>query len=206
MVEERAAEDLESLVARASAGDPLAFAEIYERYVDQVYRFAALRVGSRELAEDITSETFLRALKAIGTFTWRGTDIGAWLLAIARNIVLDHYKSARTRLEVSQEPGSLLEPRTGEDTEISALKDLEGAALWRALSRLRHEHQEVLLLRFVHEIPLAQVARVLGRTEGAVKALQLRALRALRKALREEEAGRSAPEGGAPSFSRKERG
>ena len=87
------------LVTRAQAGDGEAFGQLYDRYVDTVYRFIYFRVNDRALAEDFTSETFLRALRRIGTISYQGRDIGAWFVTIARNIVLDHMKSARHRLE-----------------------------------------------------------------------------------------------------------
>ncbi|MGH3744552.1 MAG: sigma-70 family RNA polymerase sigma factor, partial [Mycobacteriales bacterium] len=89
------------LVARAQAGDAEAFGEIYDRYVDLIYRYIYYRVGSKQLAEDLTSETFLRALRRIGSFTWQGRDVGAWFVTIARNLVTDHYKSSRYRLEIT---------------------------------------------------------------------------------------------------------
>ena len=90
-----------ALVERAQAGDAEAFGLIYDRYVDTVFRFIYFRVGNRPLAEDLTSDTFLRALKRIGSFTWQGRDLGAWLVTIARNLVADHFKSGRYRLEVT---------------------------------------------------------------------------------------------------------
>ena len=90
-----------ALVERAQAGESEAFGLIYDRYVDTVFRFVYFRVGNRQLAEDLTSDTFLRALKRIGSFTWQGRDLGAWLVTIARNLVADHFKSGRYRLEVT---------------------------------------------------------------------------------------------------------
>ena len=97
------------LVARAQGGDGEAFGMLYDRYVDSVFRFIYYRVNDRALAEDFTSETFVRALRRISTITYQGRDIGAWFMTIARNIVLDHMKSARHRLEST----------TGETIELS---------------------------------------------------------------------------------------
>ena len=85
----------------AQDGDGEAFGQLYDRYVDTVYRFIYYRVNDRALAEDFTSETFLRALRRISTISYQGRDIGAWFVTIARNIVLDHMKSARHRLEIT---------------------------------------------------------------------------------------------------------
>src|SRR5580765_2318173 len=89
------------LVERAQQGDGEAFGQLYDRYFDTVYRFIYFRVNDRTLAEDFTSETFLRALRRISTISYQGRDIGAWFITIARNIVLDHVKSARNRLEIT---------------------------------------------------------------------------------------------------------
>ncbi len=89
------------LVSLAQEGDGEAFGQLYDRYVDTVFRFIYFRVNDRGLAEDFTSETFLRALRRIGTISYQGRDIGAWFITIARNIVLDHLKSARHRLEIT---------------------------------------------------------------------------------------------------------
>src|SRR5690606_2206251 len=94
-------DELRTLVLRAKTGDAEAFGTLYDRYLDLVYRYVYFRVGSHPLAEDLTSETFLRALRRIADFTWQGRDFGAWLVTIARNLVADHFKSGRYRLEVS---------------------------------------------------------------------------------------------------------
>src|SRR6478609_5654109 len=100
-VREDASDDLRRLVLRAKTGDADAFGTLYDRYLDLVYRYIYFRVGSHPLAEDLTSETFLRALRRIADFTWQGRDFGAWLVTIARNLITDHFKSGRYRLEVS---------------------------------------------------------------------------------------------------------
>src|SRR5882672_12455379 len=89
------------LVHSAQRGDTTAFARLYDRYVDVVFRYVLFRVGDRELAEDVTSETFLRALRRITSVSYQGRDVGAWFVTIARNLVLDHVKSSRFRLEVA---------------------------------------------------------------------------------------------------------
>ena len=97
-------------VDRAQQGDWAAFGRLYDHYSDTVYRYIYYRVGSKATAKDLTSETFLRALRRIGTFTWQGRDFAAWLVTIARNIVADHFKSARFRLEVTTDGGAELLP------------------------------------------------------------------------------------------------
>jgi RNA polymerase sigma-70 factor (ECF subfamily) len=176
------------LVERAQAGDAEAFGQIYDRYLDTVFRFIYFRVGNRQLAEDLTSDTFLRALKRIGSFTWQGRDPGAWLVTIARNLVADHFKSGRYRLEVTT--GDVLdadrEDRGPEGSPESAVVDhITNVALLTAVKQLNPEQQECIVLRFLHGFSVAETAQAMGKNEGAIKALQYRAVRALARLLPE---------------------
>lgn len=177
------------LVALAQQGDGEAFGEVYDAYVDSVYRYLYYRVGSHALAEDLTSETFLRALRRIDSFSWQGKDIGAWFTTIARNLVADHVKSSRFKLEVST--ADMLDADRGDDgIEAEVLGRLQSAALLDAVRRLKPEQQECVVLRFLQGLSVAETAEVLGRSEGAVKQLQLRAVRALAKLLPDSERAR----------------
>lgn len=183
-----AAHEAWGLVERAQKGDAAAFGLIYDRYVDNVFRFIYFRVGNRPLAEDLTSETFLRALKRIGTFTWQGRDLGAWLVTIARNLVTDHFKSGRYRLEVTT--GDVLdadrEDRGVEGSPESAVIDhITNVVLLTAVKQLNPEQQECIVLRFLLGFSVAETARAMRKNEGAIKALQYRAVRALARLLPE---------------------
>ncbi|WP_246612718.1 ECF subfamily RNA polymerase sigma factor, BldN family [Paractinoplanes bogorensis] len=175
-----------ALVERAQAGEAEAFGLIYDRYVDTVFRFVYFRVGNRQLAEDLTSDTFLRALKRIGSFTWQGRDLGAWLVTIARNLVADHFKSGRYRLEVTT--GDVLdadrEARGPEGSpEASVVDHITNVALLTAVKQLNPEQQECIVLRFLQGFSVAETAQTMGKNEGAIKALQYRAVRALARLL-----------------------
>ena len=174
------------LVALAQQGDGEAFGQVYDAYVDSVYRYLYYRVGSHALAEDLTSETFLRALRRIDSFTWQGKDIGAWFTTIARNLVADHVKSSRFKLEVTT-ADMLDADRADEGIEDEVLGRLQSAALLDAVRKLKPEQQECVVLRFLQGLTVAETAEVLGRSDGAVKQLQLRAVRALAKLLPESE-------------------
>jgi RNA polymerase sigma-70 factor (ECF subfamily) len=183
-----AAAEVWGLVERAQAGESEAFGLIYDRYVDTVFRFVYFRVGNRQLAEDLTSDTFLRALKRIGSFTWQGRDLGAWLVTIARNLVADHFKSGRYRLEVTT--GDVLdadrEDRGPEGSPESAVVDhITNVALLTAVKQLNPEQQECIVLRFLQGFSVAETAQTMGKNEGAIKALQYRAVRALARLLPE---------------------
>jgi RNA polymerase sigma-70 factor (ECF subfamily) len=175
------------LVDRAKAGDTDAFAQLYDRYLDTIYRYVYYRVGSRQLAEDLTSETFLRALRSMGTFTWQGRDFGAWLVTIARNLVADHFKSSRFRLEITIADMVSTESSTesAESPEGVVLRSLTNAALLAAVKRLIPQQQECLVLRFLQGLSVAETAKVMGKNEGAIKTLQYRAVRTLAQLLPE---------------------
>ncbi|GAA1648359.1 ECF subfamily RNA polymerase sigma factor, BldN family [Catellatospora bangladeshensis] len=183
-----AAHEVWTLVERAQQGDAEAFGLIYDRYVDTVFRFIYFRVGNRPLAEDLTSDTFLRALKRISSFTWQGRDLGAWLVTIARNLVADHFKSGRYRLEVTT--GDVLdadrEDRGPEGSPETAVVDhITNVALLTAVKQLNPEQQECIVLRFLQGFSVAETAQAMGKNEGAIKALQYRAVRALARLLPE---------------------
>jgi len=173
---------LTALVDLARQGDAEAFGALYDHHSPAVYRFVYYRVGSRDLAEDLTSETFFRALRSIGNFRWQGRNFGAWLTTIARNLIADHYKSSRTRLEITTDDFTGHERATS-TPEDEVLQEVTTQLLRAALTRLPADQQECLVLRFLNGNSIQQVAEALGRSEGAVKQLQLRAVRNLAKQL-----------------------
>lgn len=173
-----------ALVELARGGDTEAFGLLYDHYHTSVYRFLYYRVGSVALAEDLTSETFFRALRSMSSFRWQGKDFGAWLMTIARNLTTDHYKAGRTRLEMATEDMSPHDSAT-EGPENAVLATLTNEALLEALKKLPNEQQECLIMRFLQGLSIAETAQVLGRSEGAVKQLQLRGVRNLAKLMPE---------------------
>jgi len=170
------------LVRAAQEGDRSAFALLYDKYVDVVFRYVLFRVGDRELAEDVTSETFLRALRRITSVTYQGRDVGAWFVTIARNLVLDHVKSSRFRLEVTtaevDESG-----RVEAGPEQQVLAGATRTALLECVRQLGDDQRECIVLRFLQGLSVAETAVVMERNEGAVKALQHRAVRRLAQLL-----------------------
>ena len=177
-----------ALVERAQAGDAEAFGELYDRYVDLVYRYIYYRVGTSQLAEDLTSETFLRALRRISSFTWQGRDVGAWFTTIARNLVADHYKSGRYRLEMTHEDVTLVGEASNmvEDSpENAVLESMQNKVLLEAVKQLNAEQQECIVLRFLQGLSVAETAQAMGKNDGAIKALQYRAIRSLGRLLPE---------------------
>lgn len=174
------------LVHAAQKGDTDAFGELYDRYVDTVHRYVLFRTGDRELANDITSETFLRALRRIGSVSYQGRDVGAWFVTIARNIVLDHVKSSRYKLEVvtDEVAESPLAARAAEDgPEQRALAGATRNALLQCIAALGDDQRECIVLRFIQGLSLSETAEIMHRNEGAIKALQHRAVRRLAQLL-----------------------
>ena len=182
--DEAEASRLIGLVELARGGDTEAFGMLYDHYHASIYRFIYYRVGTVAVAEDLTAETFFRALRSMGTFRWQGKDFGAWLTTIARNLTADHYKAGRTRLEYATEDMSAHDATT-DGPEATVLEALTNEVLLEALHQLPAEQQECLILRFLHGCSIAETAGRLERSEGAVKQLQLRAIRNLAKLLPE---------------------
>jgi RNA polymerase sigma-70 factor (ECF subfamily) len=173
-------QDEESLVRRAQQRDPAALTQLYEENFDKIYRYIVLKIGDRTEAEDMTQQVFLNALKSISSFRWKGMPFSAWLFRIAHNQVVDYYrkksKHATVPLEESLAAGD-------SDPSQAAERKVEIEQLALATKGLTKAQQEVISLRFAGELSIAEVARVMGRSEGAVKALQHSAIGALRRAL-----------------------
>ena len=170
--------DVWALVARAQEGDAEAFGELYDHYVTMVHRYVYHRVGDRETAEDVTSETFVRALRRIDSLSFQGRDVGAWLVTIARNIVLDHVKSSRYRLEVATADMRDAD-RATDGPEDAVVQHLANRELLACVQQLGSEQQECIVLRFIHGLSVSETAEIMGKKDGAIKALQHRAVRRL---------------------------
>jgi RNA polymerase sigma-70 factor, ECF subfamily len=174
-----AAADVRRLVERAQRGDRSALEELYLLHFDRIYSYLHLSVGNRHDAEDLTTQTFLRMLEAIGRFRWQSAPFSAWLFRIAHNLAMDHFRAGR-RVQVEED---VPEPLGAEESsaEEQALDSLGQAGMLELIQRLSAEQRQVLTLKFLFGFANADVARILGKTEGAVKSLQHRALASLQK-------------------------
>jgi RNA polymerase sigma-70 factor (ECF subfamily) len=178
-----------ALVHAAQQGDRAAFGELYNRYVDVVFRYVLFRVGGdRAMAEDVTSETFLRALRRIETVSYQGRDVGAWFVTIARNLVLDHVKSSRYRMEMTTD--DIVEPpladAMGGGPEQEVMTAVTNKELMSCVDKLNADQRECIVLRFMQGLSVAETAQIMQRNEGAIKALQHRAVRRLAQLLPED--------------------
>ena len=172
-------ENVRRLVDRAQAGDREALEELYLLHFDRIYSYLHVSVGNRHDAEDLTTQTFLRMLESIKRFRWQSAPFSAWLFRIAHNLAMDHFRAARRwqpEEEVPEVPGES-EP----SAEAQALQSIGRQSLLELIEDLSQEQQQVLTLKFVFNFANADVATILGKTEGAVKSLQHRALVSLQK-------------------------
>ncbi len=181
-------EEMVSLIQRAQAYDAAAFDRLYEVYAHAIFRYLYHRLNDREVAEDLTGEAFLRLMENIGNFRIGPRDqkaiFSGWFYRIAHNLMIDHLRRQAKHTEMAADT-----PETGDEHPIQMMeRSLTQSRLQSALSQLTQDQQDVVILRFFEEMSNAEVAKVLGRTEGAVKALQHRALAALYRALSGEAA------------------
>ena len=172
-------EHVRELVARGQQGDRAALEELYLIHFDRIYSYLHVSVGNRHDAEDLTTQTFLKMLEKIGSFKWQSAPFSAWLFRIAHNLAMDHFR-ARRRWQPEEEvpePVGDAEP----SAELTAMQTIGRESMLKLIERLSPEQQQVLTLKFVFNLPNAEVAAILDKTEGAIKSLQHRALVSLQK-------------------------
>ena len=172
-------EYVRELVERGQQGDREALEELYLIHFDRIYSYLHVSVGNRHDAEDLTTQTFLKMLEKIGSFKWRSAPFSAWLFRIAHNLAMDHFRARRRwqpEEEVPEPPGEE-EP----SAELLAMRTIGRESMLQLIENLSPEQQQVLTLKFVFNLPNAEVAAILDKTEGAVKSLQHRALASLQK-------------------------
>jgi len=164
-------ENVRKLVDRAQKGDRAALEELYLIHFDRIYSYLHVSVGNKHDAEDLTTQTFLKMLESIGRFRWQSAPFSAWLFRIAHNLAMDHFRSRRRWQPEAEVP----EPLDSEEpsAELEAMLEL--------IEKLSPEQQQVLTLKFVFNFPNGDVAKILDKTEGAIKSLQHRALASLQK-------------------------
>lgn len=174
--------DEHQLVA-AARSDPQAFALLYRRYVLPLYHYLYHRVGNPQDAEDLTASTFDKALAGLGRYREQGS-FPAWLFSIARHTLGDYQRRRRPLVDVASVAALLADPEASPEAEL--LQAEEAFLLHRLIEHLPADQQEAVMLRYFSGLPIADIAAVLGRSEGAVRALLHRALTALRAAYRQE--------------------
>jgi RNA polymerase sigma-70 factor, ECF subfamily len=178
-------EHVRKLVERAQAGERDALEELYLIHFDRIYSYLHMSVGNRHDAEDLTTQTFLKMLESIGRFRWQSAPFSAWLFRIAHNLAMDHFRARRRwqpEEDVPEPPGSE-EP----SAELEAMQSIGRQSMLELIEKLSPEQQQVLTLKFVFNFPNADVAKILDKTEGAIKSLQHRALASLQKQIQQKD-------------------
>src|SRR4051812_24989908 len=172
-------DEVRKLVERAQAGDRDALEDLYLLHFDRIYSYLHMSVGNRHDAEDLTTQTFLKMLESISRFRWQSAPFSAWLFRIAHNLAMDHFRAARRWQPEEEVP----EPPASEETsaEEQAMHSIGRKSMLQLIETLSQEQQQVLTLKFVFNFSNAEAATILGKTEGAVKSLQHRALASLQK-------------------------
>jgi RNA polymerase sigma-70 factor, ECF subfamily len=169
------------LVGLAKEGDRRALEKLYLLHFDRIYSYLHLSVGNRHDAEDLTNQTFIKMLESIDRFIWRQAPFSAWLFRIAHNLAMDHFRAGR-RWQPEEDP-----PESPDAVEASAedvaMHTIGRQSMLGMIQNLSHDQQQVLTLKFVFNFSNGEVATILGKTEGAIKSLQHRALATLQRQL-----------------------
>jgi len=173
-------QDERALVRRAQEHEQDAFAELYERYFDKIYRYCLMKTGDKAEAEDMAQQVFLKAAKSISSFRWRNVPFSAWLYRIAHNQLVDYLRKKSRQQSVPLDEAVAVSDSNPQKT--AELK-MDIRQMIKATGRLTEAQREVISLRFAGELPIARVAEIMGRSQGAVKALQHSAIVALRKTM-----------------------
>ncbi|GAP64404.1 RNA polymerase sigma-70 factor, ECF subfamily [Ardenticatena maritima] len=180
-------EQLVALLQRAQKeGDPEAFGELYRRYANRIYRYLLSKTGNVALAEDLTSQVFVRLIERIGQYTIAPRDniaiFSAWLYRIAHHLMIDEIRKQQRQANINANDLQHLDtPQPSIAAEVE--RKLENEHLLKRLNALSEEQRQVILLRFIEQYSIAETARIMGKTEGAVKVLQYRAIKNLRTLL-----------------------
>jgi len=176
-------DQVRKLVERAQQGDRAALEELYLIHFDRIYSYLHMSVGNRHDAEDLTTQTFLKMLESIGKFRWQSAPFSAWLFRIAHNLAMDHFRARRRWQPEEEVPEPLGEEEPS--AELQAMHSIGRQSMLALIEDLSSEQQQVLTLKFVFNFQNADVATILGKTDGAIKSLQHRALVSLQKQIQE---------------------
>lgn len=161
--------------------DSDAFGELYDLFVERVYRYLYFRTGSHPEAEDLTEQVFLKAWEAIGRYRWQGRPFLAWLYRLAHNAHIDHVRSQKPTTSLNNDDHPVELPSSAAAVELS--RALDADLLARALGELTPDQQQVIVMKFLEGLDNEQIAQNLAKREGAIRALQMRALMSLRRVL-----------------------
>lgn len=172
------------IVQRATKRDEAAFAELYTHYVDKIYRYIYYKVGNAAEAEDLCGQVFLKAWEAIERYTWTGYPFSSWLYRLAHNLVVDHYRTSRESLPLDDAIVTTEQPI---DPEVALLNHFAANELRRAIGQLTGEQRQVIHFKFIEGYDNSEIAQMMNKKEGAIRALQYRALHSLQEIMVQQE-------------------
>jgi len=169
-----------NLINRAKSGEAKAFGLLYDHYIPQIYRFIYLKVTNREEAEDLTHQVFMKAWQNINNYEERGFQFSSWLYQISRNQVIDFYRQKKQYLDLEAVDPELLV----DQSKDRAHEKLEISKIQKSLNELTDEQKEVIIMHFINDISIKDIAKTLKKTEGAIRLLQHRAIDRLKKIMK----------------------
>ena len=172
-------ERADALIQNAKGGDSASFGTLYDLYMPRIYRFVFLRTRQKEDAEDLTHQVFMNAWQNLHRYESRGFPFGSWLYRIATNAVIDHYRTARAHAPLEAIPEEILSRPSGMGEAVDTAIDLHRVRVM--LTNLESDQQNVLLMKFVDDMTNREIAEALGKTEGAVRVIQHRAIKKLKE-------------------------
>jgi RNA polymerase sigma-70 factor (ECF subfamily) len=181
--------EIVKLVDRAAAGDSAAFGVLYERFLDPIYRYFYYRTGHPTEAEDLTEQVFLNAWQTVSRFRWQGRPFLAWLYRVAHNLHVNHLRARRA--DVPLEASAVDQTIVDAHASTQLARTIDADLLRQGIRQLTPEQREVIVLRFAEGLGTPQIAAILDKQEGAIRALQMRAMQRLRQVLVIEEEGRA---------------
>jgi RNA polymerase sigma-70 factor (ECF subfamily) len=167
------------IVKRAKRGEASAFGQLYDTHMPRIFRFIMLKVGRKETAEDLAHEVFLSAWQNIANYEFRGFPFSSWLYRIANNAVIDYYRTWKSTQALETIPEEFFSETPELDNEIDKSIDLK--VVRHALAKLENDQQNVLIMKFVDDLSNKEIADIIGKSEGAVRVIQHRALKQLKK-------------------------
>lgn len=176
--------DIDSLVKRAKEGEVEAFGLIYDRFLPQIYRFIFLKVSSKTEAEDLSQQVFMKAWQAIYRFESEGAPFVSWLYKIARNLVIDFYRTNKSEFQLEE---NILVGDLKIDVEDKVFLKQSQAKLTKSLKELTNEQQDVIILRFVEDLSYSEISKIMKKKQPALRILQHRAIGKLKKILEEDQ-------------------
>jgi len=166
------------LVSQAKEGDKEAFSQLYDHYFSKIYRYVLFRVSGQEEAEDLTHEVFLSAWKNMPRYKEKGFPFSSWLYSIARNSVIDSYRTNKKTIQIELASEEFIKVESTDETSLD--NTLEFEKVKNAIGLLKPQYQEILILRFIEEMSHGEIASATGKSEGAIRLMQHRALKELK--------------------------